>query len=121
VVALTALHELAWLGLAVAYASGIVLLLQRPAARRALLVLAPLGRMPLTTYLSQSVVITFVFYGWGLGLTGQLGTAACLGLCVAVFAAQIAIARLWLARFRFGPAEWLWRTLTYGRLQPMRL
>lgn len=120
-VALTALHELAWLGLAIAYASGIVLLLQRPAARRALLVLAPLGRMPLTTYLSQSVVITFLFYGWGLGLTGQLGTAACLGLCVAVFAAQIAIARLWLSRFRFGPAEWLWRTLTYGRLQPMRL
>jgi uncharacterized protein len=121
VVALTALHELAWLGLAVAYASGIVLLLQRRAARRALLVLAPLGRMTLTTYLSQSVVITFVFYGWGLGLTGQVGTAACFGLCVAVFAAQIAIARLWLARFRFGPAEWLWRTLTYGRLQPMRL
>ena len=120
VVALTALHELAWLGLVIAYASGIVLLLQRPTARRALLVLAPLGRMPLTTYLSQSVVITFLFYGWGLGLTGQLGTAACLGLCVAVFAAQIAIARLWLARFRFGPAEWLWRTFTYGRLQPMR-
>jgi uncharacterized protein len=116
---LVALGELGWLGLAAAYASAIVLLMQRPAARRWLLVLAPVGRMPLTTYLSQSVVATFVFYGWGLGLAGEIGSAGCLAFALAIFALQIAASRLWLRRFRFGPAEWLWRTLVYGRAQPM--
>lgn len=117
---LIALAEMAWLGLAAAYASAIVLLLQRPGPRRWLLVLAPVGQMPLTTYLSQSLVATFLFYGWGLGLSGQLGAAACLGIAVAIYALQVVGCRLWLARFRFGPVEWLWRTLVYGRAQPMR-
>jgi len=117
---LVLLSELAMLGLAATYASAIVLLMQRPAARRALLVLAPVGRMPLTTYLCQSVATTFVFYGWGLGLTGKVGSAGGLAITLAIFALQIAASHLWLRRFRFGPAEWLWRTLVYRRLQPMR-
>jgi len=118
--ALVALGELAMLGLAAAYASIAVLLMQRPAGRRALLVLAPVGRMPLTTYLCQSVAATFVFYGWGLDRAGRLGAAGCLGVSIVIFALQIAAAHLWLRRFRFGPAEWLWRTLAYGRRPPMR-
>lgn len=94
--------------------------MQRPAARRTLLVLAPVGRMPLTTYLCQSVVTTFVFYGWGLGLTSKVGSAGCLAITLGIFALQVAVAHLWLRRFRFGPAEWLWRTLVYRRVQPMR-
>jgi len=117
---LIVLGELAWLGLAAVYAAAIVLLLQRPGPRRWLLVLAPVGQMPLTTYLGQSLVATFLFYGWGLGLSGQLGSAACLAIAVAIYAVQVAGCRLWLARFRFGPVEWLWRTLVYGRAQPMR-
>jgi len=117
---LVVLSELAWLGLAIAYASAIVLVMQRPAARRYLLVLAPVGRMPLTTYLCQSVATTFVFYGWGLGLTGKVGSAGCLAITLVIFALQIAASHLWLRRFRFGPAEWLWRTLVYRRVQPMR-
>lgn len=118
---LVALGELAWLGLTAAYASAIVLLIQRPAPRRCLLVLAPVGRMPLTTYLSQSVAATFMFYGWGLGLTGQIGSAGCLAITLGIFALQLAASQLWLRRFRFGPAEWLWRTLVYRRIQPMRI
>ncbi|HEX3481039.1 MAG TPA: DUF418 domain-containing protein [Kofleriaceae bacterium] len=76
--------------------------------------------MPLTTYLGQTVIATFLFYGWGLGLSGQLGSAACLAIAIAIFALQVVACRLWLARFRFGPVEWLWRTLVYGRAQPMR-
>jgi len=117
---LAALGELAFLGLAAAYASAIVLLMQRSRPRRYLLVLAPVGRMPLTTYLSQSVATTFVFYGWGLGLTGTLGSAGCLALAVVIFALQIVASHWWLRRFRFGPVEWLWRTLVYRRVQPMR-
>jgi uncharacterized protein len=117
---LVALNELAWLGLAAAYASAIVVLMQRPGPRRWLLALAPVGQMPLTTYIGQSLVATFLFYGWGLGLSGRLGSAACLAIAVAIYALQVIACRLWLARFRFGPVEWLWRTLVYGRAQPMR-
>src|SRR5262249_42769347 len=63
---LVALGELAYLGLAAVYASAIALLMERATARRYLMVLAPLGRMPLTTYLMQSAIATFLFYGWGL-------------------------------------------------------
>jgi uncharacterized protein len=117
---LVVLSELTLLGLALAYASAIVLMMQRPRARRYLLVLAPVGRMPLTTYLSQSVATTFVFYGWGLGLMGKIGSAGCLAITLVIYALQIVVSHLWLRRFRFGPAEWLWRTLVYRRVQPMR-
>jgi uncharacterized protein len=113
--------ELTTLGQAAAYASIAVLLMQRPAWRRLLLVVAPAGRMPLTTYLSQSVAAGFVFYGWGLDRAGRTGAAGDLGIAVVIFALQIAAAHLWLRRFRFGPAEWLWRTLAYGRRPPMRV
>jgi uncharacterized protein len=119
-VAAAALREGSWLGLAIAYASGIVLLMQHPRPRRVLLVLAPVGRMALTTYVCQSVATTFVFYGWGLGYAGKLGAAPCLAICVAIFGLQIAIAHIWLRWFRFGPAEWVWRSLVYRRAQPMR-
>jgi uncharacterized protein len=118
--ALGVLAEVAMLGLALAYASIAVLLIQRPRARRVLLVLAPVGRMPLTTYLCQSVAATFVFYGWGLDQAGRLGAAGCLGASIIIYSLQIAVAHLWLRRYRFGPAEWLWRTLAYGRPPAMR-
>ena len=82
--------------------------------------LAPAGRMALTNYLLQSVFWTFVFYGYGLGLWGQVPRAAQLPLALAFFAGQVLLSRWWLNRFRFGPAEWLWRSLTYWKLQPMR-
>lgn len=87
------------------------------AARRAL---AAVGRMALTNYLMQSVICTLIFYGHGLGLFGQLGRAALLGVVVGVWGIQLVVSPLWLARFRFGPAEWLWRSLTYGRPQRLR-
>jgi uncharacterized protein len=101
------------------YIAIIVLLMQRPGWRRLLLVIAPVGRMPLTTYLMQSLICTSLFYGWGLGWSTP-PPALSVGLGLAIFAVQIAIAHLWLRWFRFGPAEWLWRTIVYWRLQPMR-
>lgn len=113
--------ELGMLGVAIGYASVIVLLMQRPVPRRWLMILAPVGRMPLTVYLTQSVAATFVFYGWGLGLAGQIGAAGGLAISLAIFALQIAASHAWLRRFQFGPAEWVWRTLVYRRRQPMRV
>jgi uncharacterized protein len=116
-----AVTEVSVLAMTAAYVALAVLLMQRPAGRRVLMIVVPIGRMPLTVYLSQTVIATFVFYGWGLGLSGKVGPAGSLGIATAIFTLQIAACRLWLRRYRFGPVEWLWRTLAYGRRQPMRV
>jgi uncharacterized protein len=81
--------------------------------------LAAVGRMALTNYLLQSLLCTTLFYGYGLGLFGRLDRLQLYGAVLAVWALQLAISPAWLARYRFGPAEWLWRSLTYGRPQAM--
>jgi uncharacterized protein len=81
--------------------------------------LAPAGRMALTNYLLQSLVWTFIFYGYGLGLWDQVSRAWHPVLVIAFFVLQVMLSRWWMARFRFGPAEWVWRSLTYLQPQPM--
>lgn len=110
----------AQLTLALGYAAGLVVLCQTPAIRRLLSGLGAVGQMALTNYLMQSLVYMFVLYGFGLGWLRYAGPTFCLALALTVFAAQIVFSRWWLARFRFGPAEWLWRSATYGRWQPWR-
>lgn len=82
--------------------------------------LAAVGRMTLTNYLMQTVMCTLVFYGHGLGLYQRTPRIGQLGVVLAVWALQLAWSPWWLRRFRFGPFEWLWRSLTYLRLQPFR-
>lgn len=82
--------------------------------------LAPVGRMALTNYLMHTLVCTTLFNGYGLGLYGRVGPTLSLLMAFAIFVAQIALSNWWLGRYRFGPVEWLWRTATYGRLQPFR-
>jgi uncharacterized protein len=103
------------------YLSAIVLLYQRDSWRPRISLLAPVGRMALTNYLMHTVFNLLIFYGYGLGLLGKVGTTFCVALSLAIFALQIVYSRWWLSRFRFGPAEWLWRALTYGKVQPMRV
>ena len=100
--------------LALGYGAVVVLL------ARHLRFFAPLGRMAFTNYLLQSLVLGGIFYGYGLGLFGRLGVAPAFALGVALYAVQLMLSALWLARFRFGPVEWLWRTLMYGARQPWR-
>jgi len=100
--------------LTLGYAAGILLLLQRPGWRRAFAHIAPLGRMALTQYLLQSVVCTLVFNGYGLGLFGKVSINACILGTIAFFPLQVWSSEWWLARFRMGPAEWLWRRMVYG-------
>ncbi|OIJ18664.1 hypothetical protein BKP45_16160 [Anaerobacillus alkalidiazotrophicus] len=82
--------------------------------------LAYLGRMALTNYLLQSVVMTTIFYGYGLGLFGKLGILIGTLLALAFIIIQIAFSRWWLKRFKFGPMEWVWRNGTYLRRQPLK-
>ncbi len=82
--------------------------------------LAAVGQMALTSYISHSIICAFVFYGFGFGLYGQLARHELYFVVVAIWIFQLAVSPMWLARFRFGPLEWLWRSLTYGQRQPMR-
>jgi len=68
-----------------------------------------------TVYLSQTLICIALFYGIGLGFGGQVGPTLFLPIAVAIFAAQVLMSVVWLRQFRFGPVEWLWRSLTYGR------
>lgn len=115
------LETAGYLALSFFYACVIILLTQRPAWKTRLAPLGAVGRMALSNYLFQSVICTTIFYGYGLRLFGKVGPAAGLGLTFAIYATQIALSIWWLRRFRFGPMEWVWRSLTYGKLQPMRV
>jgi uncharacterized protein len=107
--------------LSAVYITTLVLLSRTQVWRRCLAPLALVGRMSLTNYLVQSLLGAWLFTGYGLRLYGNVGTAAGLGLCIIIFAVQIPLSGWWLRRFQFGPAEWLLRSWTYARLQPLRL
>lgn len=108
------------LPLSAGYACLLCLLWLSPHRDRLLQYFAPVGRMALTNYVGQSVICTLIFYGTGLGLGGRMGPTLYLPIGFAVYLAQIAISRLWLEHFQFGPLEWIWRMLTYGNRFPLR-
>jgi uncharacterized protein len=107
--------------LALGYAAGIVILARHGRWQRLVGPLAAVGRMALSIYLAQTLMFSTLFYGYGFGQAGRIGPAMVLFYAAAFFAIQIFIANWWLQRFRYGPAEWLWRSLTYRQRQPMRL
>ena len=76
--------------------------------------------MALTCYLASNAIGSFVTYGWGLRMLGRMNGFTLNMLAIAIYAGLCLVSALWLARFRFGPAEWVWRSLTYGHAQPMR-
>lgn len=103
------------------YASTIVLLAQKPVWQKRFTPIALVGRMPLTNYLMQSLIGTAIFYGWGLGFYGKCGPALSLILSLVLYACQVPWSVWWFRHFQYGPMEYLWRTLTYGRAPAMRL
>lgn len=102
------------------YLAIVLLALSGRALPRGLAPLAAAGRMALTNYLLQSVICTTLFYGYGLGWYGRTGVTAGTLLAVGIFVVQAGLSVAWLHRLRFGPLEWLWRCITYARLQPLR-
>jgi uncharacterized protein len=76
--------------------------------------------MALTNYLAQSLICTTIFYGYGFGLYGRVGPALGVFLTLVIFSLQVLFSRWWLSRYRYGPMEWLWRSLTYGEPQALR-
>ncbi len=103
------------------YAAVITLLVQREGWKKRLAPLAAVGRLALSNYLFQTLMAVLIFYSYGFGLWGKVGPLGGAVLALLIFPFQILLSLWWLRHFRFGPAEWLWRTLTYGKLQPMRV
>jgi uncharacterized protein len=96
------------------------LLFLRPRWQPRLLCFGPVGRMALSAYVGQTVIGTLVFFGFGLGWLGRFGNGVTIPLGLFVFVAQVRACRAWLGRFRYGPLEWAWRSLTWLRRQPFR-
>lgn len=100
---------------------GLVMLWVKSGIMRSLLKsLRAAGQMALTNYLLQTILCTTLFYGHGLGLFGKLERWEQILVVIAVWVFLLVFSRAWMKKFRYGPFEWLWRTLTYWRLQPLR-
>jgi uncharacterized protein len=106
--------------LAVGYAVLIALLYRSRVGERVSRHFTSVGQMALTNYLCQSLAYLFVLYGFGLGWLKFAGPTFSLAATLVLFPIQMWFSSWWLRRFRFGPAEWLWRSGTYGRVQPLR-
>lgn len=113
------LNTVGSLPVALGHAALLLLLVRLGALRILRQALAAAGRMALTNYLAQTVICATLFYGYGFGLYGHLDRPALLGIVAAIWLVQLTWSPMWLARFRFGPAEWVWRALTYFKAPPM--
>jgi uncharacterized protein len=117
----TALYDPSRLAVALGHVAVVMMIVRSGRARGVTGSLAGVGRAALTCYLGTTLICTTLFNGYGLGLFGALGRTQLYLLVGAIWGAELVFARLWLARFRFGPFEWAWRSLTYWKRQPLRL
>jgi uncharacterized protein len=108
------LLNVAVLLIALGYVSTLTLLCLRPGWNRFLSILAPAGRMTLTNYVMQSILIWILFYGSGLGLYMKIGPSITIIIAIALCALQLACSYYWLQYFKMGPLEWVWRYANTG-------
>ena len=104
----------------IAYAALLILLIRGAAASTWIARVAATGRAAFSNYLGTSIVMTTIFYGYGLGLFGDVDRWTLYLFCIAMWTAMLLWSKPWLDRFRYGPLEWLWRSLARGKPQPMR-
>jgi uncharacterized protein len=117
---LTAVYDPARLAVALAHIGLVMLVVKAGKLRHVTSSLADVGRMALTNYLATSIICTTLFNGYGFGLFGSLRRGQLYAVVLSIWCVQFLFSRLWLRSFRFGPAEWIWRSLTYWKLQPLR-
>jgi uncharacterized protein len=117
------ISELGYLGFTLAFAAGFALLFQTTRGKSILQLLSPLGRMALTSYLAQTVFGLWLFYGFlpGPNLMGKIGPTWLVLIWLVGYGLQVWFATVWLRHFRYGPAEWFWRSLTYWKRQSLRV
>ena len=105
---------------AIIYTTGVLLLFQKEKWKPTLMHFYAVGRMGLTTYLVQTIFGALIFFSIGFGLLGEIGSAIAFVIAISLFIVQIQFSKFWLARFQYGIFEWLWRRLTYFKIQPLR-
>lgn len=113
-----------WFGMAamcIMYVSGFLLLYRKSLFKRFVKPIEAVGRMALTNYIFQNILGGIIFYNFGFKLIGETGPLANLLICFLIFAIQIPLSIWWVKRFTFGPVEWLWRSLTYWKRQPIAI
>jgi uncharacterized protein len=104
---------LGWVG-------GVMLLCRSPKLKTLTTPISAVGRMAFTNYILDTLICTSIFYGFGMGLYGKMSRVGQIEVVVAIWALQLVVSTAWLRYFRFGPLEWLWRSLTYRQLQPLK-
>ncbi|MCX5690899.1 MAG: DUF418 domain-containing protein, partial [Planctomycetota bacterium] len=114
------LNHFASVGLALAYCAMVMLLHQSGRLQALRGRLAAVGQIGLTSYLAQTLICTTIFYGRGLGYFGHFERAQLVWFVLGVWTVLLVACPWWVARFRYGPCEWLWRSFTYLSIQPMR-
>lgn len=105
--------------MAAGYIGLLILLIQRFSSHPLLHRVAAAGRVAFSNYLGTSIVMAFLFYGWGLGLFGTVGRAQMILLVLSSWVTMLLWSKPWLMRYRYGPLEWLWRSLARRERQPM--
>jgi uncharacterized protein len=90
-------------------------IVQTSRGKRILKYIIPMGRMALSNYLFQTIIMIVIFYNYGFNLFGRIGLIQTTGIAILIVVMQIIISNIWLRHFRFGPFEWLWRSLTYKK------
>jgi uncharacterized protein len=113
-------HTVSGITMGLAYVSAIVLLTAKGSLNILIKLIAPVGRMALTNYLLHSIICTTLFLPYGFGLFGKIEIWQGILLTIVIFSLQIPFSIFWLKRFNYGPFEWLWRSLTYRKMQPFR-
>jgi uncharacterized protein len=106
--------------LALAYISLFFLMALTKPGMRVIKILQPAGKMAFSNYILHSIIGSFIFYGIGFGLVGEVGPVYYTVLAGIVFAGQIVLSTVWLHYFNYGPVEWLWRSATYKKWQPLK-
>ena len=107
--------------LSLGYVAALTLLVENKNWKKRLSFFAPVGQMGLTSYILHTIALTVVFEKFALGFLGKVGQFYGLLLAIGVFILIYIFSRWWLKHFRYGPFEWLWRSLTYLKFQPMKL
>ncbi len=117
----TLFYALSVIPLSLAYTATLCLLWLKVSWRKMLLYLAPAGRMALTNYIVQTLIGIYIYYGIGWGLGTETGPAIFVPVAIAVYFVQVIYSIIWFRYFRYGPLEWIWRQLTYGKILPIRV
>lgn len=113
-------HTFSGILLSLTYVSSLVLVFHKGKCMRLFAWLSPVGQMALTNYIMHSFITAILFHAYGFGLFGKINVWEGIALSVVIFLVQIPLSKWWLGKFLYGPLEWLWRSLTYLKLQPFK-